>query len=73
MTDEQFLKKFEELLEVDPGEIGMDTELSHLSSWDSLTAVGFLAMANSLHNVVIAPSSLVSCITVRDLFMLVEG
>jgi acyl carrier protein len=61
----------EELLEEDPGSLDLTTPLAGLSSWDSLTFVGFLAMADSKYGARVEPKELRQCKSVADMLKLV--
>ena len=68
---ETFLEKFIEILDTED-EVTMNSVLSELEEWDSLSIVSFLAMANSVYGKKIKPDTIVSAKTVRDLYALVQ-
>jgi acyl carrier protein len=72
LDEKQFVVNMEELLEVDPGSLHSGTELASLTLWDSLAFMSFLAMADSMYGVKVAPVELRKCKTVRDLTELVS-
>jgi acyl carrier protein len=71
-NEKEFLAGMEELFEEDPGSLGLTTPLAGLSSWDSLTFVGFLAMADSKYGARVVPTELRQCKTIGDMLKLVE-
>ena len=72
MNEPEFIATMEELLETDPGSIGLATQLCSLQQWDSLAFVSFLAMAHSKYGVPVAPTELRQCKSIADLMKLVE-
>lgn len=67
MTEEIFLEKMIEILDVE-GELTMDTQLDDIEEWDSLSVIGYVAMANASCNKTIAPADVRKADTIRDLF-----
>lgn len=72
ISQEIFLKDFKELLTTDD-EISMDTDLLEIDSWDSLSAVSFLAMINEKYGIEAEPFAVAEAIFVEDLYHIVEG
>lgn len=72
MNEQEFIANMEELLETDPGSIGLATQLDSLSQWDSLAFVSFLAMADSKYGVRVTPTELHQSQSIADLMKLVE-
>ncbi|MGA2257285.1 MAG: acyl carrier protein [Thermoguttaceae bacterium] len=70
-SEQEFIASMEELLEEDPGSLDLTTPLAGLSSWDSLTFVGFLAMADSKYGARVEPKELRQCKSVADMLKLV--
>lgn len=68
---EIFLEKFIEILDTE-SEVTMDSMLSEIEEWDSLSIVSFLAMANSVYGKKIKPDVLIAAKSVRDLYALVQ-
>ena len=68
---DKFLGKMRDLLDTDT-EINMDTKLSNLEEWDSLSIVSFLAMANASYGKKIKKENLKSAKTISDLYNLVK-
>jgi len=72
MNEQEFIASIEELLEIDPGSIGLATQLDSLEQWDSLAFVSFLALADSKYGVRVTPTELRQSKNVADLMKLVE-
>ena len=70
MTKGEFIRQVEEMLEADPGVATENTQLTSLG-WDSMSTVGFIAMADSKLGVSISPTKLSKAVTVADLIALV--
>lgn len=74
MDMNDFIKKFaEQFEETDASEIQPDTEFKELEEWDSLTAMGIIAMVKTEYNKTITGKEIHSCSTVEDLYNLVES
>ena len=71
MDTAKFISEIENLLEVDPGSLTLDTQLPETGKWDSLAFVSFLAIADSQYSAKVAPAELRKCLTVEDLLKLV--
>lgn len=72
MDAKSFVEEIENLLEVDPGTLSLDTNVKSHEKWDSLAFVSFLAIADSTFGVKVAPDDLRKAQTVADLFNLVK-
>ena len=70
MEKKQFLFLLDELLELDKGTLQGDELLSNLDMWDSLTAIGFIALVDENCGKIIAPTGLMNAKTVNDLYSL---
>ncbi len=70
MNRSEFLKEFEKVIEAPPGSITGREDLSSLEGWDSMSAMGFIAMVDSQLGVAVAPSDLAASRTVADLLRL---
>ena len=73
MTKAAFIEKIAEELSVVPADLTLDTELSSLSSWDSLGKMGILALIDSELHMVVPQGSFQNCEKVSDLLGLVEA
>jgi len=72
-TIENFIEQF--LLAVDfqePVEVKPDTVLADLPEWDSLAALGVIVMFDIEYQKTITGDHLKQCVTVRDLYALLE-
>jgi acyl carrier protein len=70
MTQQEFLQKLSEMLEVDSALTGAEA-LSDLKIWDSVSVISFMAFADEECGILIAPKDIGKCSTVNDLFALV--
>lgn len=71
MKKQAFFEKLEDLLELDAGTVSSQTLLSELNGWDSMAAIGFIAMADEVAGVAVEPAALAACRSVDDLAALV--
>ncbi len=67
MTKSAFLRKLEEIVELNPGSLKGGEKLGELEGWDSLKIVEFLAFADEEFSLAIPPRAMGSCKTVQDL------
>lgn len=67
MEREEFLFLLDDLLDLDQGTLTGEEVLSELEAWDSLAAVGFIALADEQFGVAISPAHMRQCKTVADL------
>lgn len=69
-----FLSKFaDQFDDTDPEEIQAETEFHNLDEWGSLTAMGVIAMVKTQYDKTITGKEIRDCVTVEDLFHLVES
>ena len=68
---QKFIQSLEAMLEVEPGTLQPATPLKQIAGWDSMAAVGFLALADGEYGKAVAPSAIQQCATVADLGALV--
>ena len=73
MTKQEFYTAFEDILEIQSGSIKGNEKLADLSSWDSLAAISFIAMADSTIGMQVSASTLKECQTVDDLAAMFPG
>ncbi|WP_459189872.1 phosphopantetheine-binding protein [Parabacteroides sp. APC149_11_2_Y6] len=66
-----FIEQIAELLEEDS--VNMTDELKSFESWDSLTILSIIAMADELYGVTINTSEIISAKTVKGLNELIES
>lgn len=69
---EEFIKQLALVLQLDPEEIGPDTVLGELESWDSLAMVSFIAMADTDYGKDLEGEAVIECETVAALYRLVK-
>ncbi len=70
MTKNEFLREIETVVEAAPGSLTGEESLAKLPGWDSMAAIGFIAMVDSRLGVVVNPADLAACKTVADLVAL---
>jgi acyl carrier protein len=73
MTELEFLREIDAIIEADPGTTTMADELTSLSGWDSMATISFIAMADEKLNLTMSIQLLISCKTVGDLAKLCAG
>ena len=71
MTVEEFLKKLKEMMDTET-ELTLETKLSDVEEWDSLSLVTFLSFCNARLNRPVEPEEIKSAQTVNDLYKFVE-
>jgi len=67
----EFCEAIDALTEQPAGACRPDSNLSDLAGWDSMTTMGFMAMAEKKYGVAVSAARLVEATTVRDLASLV--
>lgn len=75
MTRQEFVDELAGMLEL-PGEAIQDGKfLAELEGWNSMSAIGFIALADAVAGIAIVPAELAQCKTVGDLGKLlhIEG
>ena len=72
MTEESFIALIEEVLEVDPGTVSLESTLEELD-WDSLSNLSLIAVLDSEHNITIGAQALQEAATVNELFTLISA
>ena len=68
MNENLFLEKMKSIL--DNEAVTLDSALTDIEEWDSLSVVSYMAMANTVCGKKIAPAQLRDCVTLRDLYAL---
>jgi acyl carrier protein len=69
MDQQQFVSLVEEILEVEPGSLGLDDSLEELD-WDSLANISLIAEIDSRIGKSLDAERLAACGTVQDLYAL---
>ena len=72
MTKAEFIEKIAQELSVSPADLSPNTDLSSLSSWDSLGKMGVLALIDSELRMAVPKDFLQNCKTVSDLLDVVK-
>lgn len=74
MELKDFIENFaEQFDDTDASEIQADTEFHELDEWGSLTGMGVIAMVKTTYGKTITGKEIRECVTVEDLFKLVES
>ena len=71
MKVDEFLKNLTEIMDTET-ELTLDTKLSDVEEWDSLSLVSFLSFCNARLKRPILPEEIKKAQTVKDLFAIVE-
>ena len=70
----EFIANFaDQFDETDSSEIQADTEFHEIDEWGSLTGMGVIAMVKTVYGKTITGKEIRECVTVEDLFNLVES
>lgn len=70
----EFIANFaDQFDETDVSEIQADTEFHEIDEWGSLTGMGVIAMVKTVYGKTITGKEIRECVTVEDLFNLVES
>ena len=72
MKVEDFLKTLKEMMDTD-ADLTLETKLSEVEEWDSLSLVTFLSFCNARLNRPVEPEEIKSAKTVSDLYEFVGG
>lgn len=72
MKVEDFLKTLKEMMDTD-ADLTLDTKLSEVEEWDSLSLVTFLSFCNARLNRPVEPEEIKSAKTVSDLYEFIGG
>jgi len=60
VTEQEFLYELSEIVGARPGEVALDTELSTLEAWDSVSYLSAMVMIDEKFGVTIDPGTLVN-------------
>ena len=70
----EFIANFaDQFDETDASEIQADTEFHEIDEWGSLTGMGVIATVKTVYGKTITGKEIRECVTVEDLFNLVES
>ena len=72
MQVEEFIKNLTEIIDTEE-KLTLETKLSDLEDWDSLSLVGFLSFCNSKLKLSATPDEVKAAQTVADLFKIAGG
>lgn len=72
MTDAKKIEMLEEMMELEPGTLTPETQLSDVEEWDSIALISFIALMDDEFDKVIKGSVIKSQKTVADLIALME-
>ena len=72
MTEKEFLADLTDLMDTEE-KIVMETHLSDVEEWDSLSHVAFMALVATKASGKVAPTDVKTAQTVRDLYHLLYG
>lgn len=67
MSRSEFLEAFAELVELPAGSLAGEEKLEDIQAWDSMSLVGFIALANTASGVKLSPRDIGACETVNEL------
>lgn len=67
-----FVRAFEEILDVEPGSLSGDADFKSHPEWDSLAALSVITMIEDVYKKVIDPSVLKTSKTIEELRLKVE-
>jgi acyl carrier protein len=74
MQLEDFIIMFEaEMADIVPGTVNPETVFKQLDAWNSMQALILIAMIDSEYGVTLTAENLQDCITVSDLFSVVQS
>lgn len=74
MDKNEFLANFaDQFDETDASEITLTTEFHDLDEWSSLTGMGVIALAKTQYGKSITGTELKDCVTVEDVFNLINN
>ena len=72
MNSAEFLRKLEEALEINPNSLDESQGLTDLESWDSMSALIFMALADEELQTAVTGHQIAQCTTVGDLMALLK-
>lgn len=71
MSEQEFLEKLVEIMDTEE-ELGMDSVLTDIEEWDSLSYVSFLAICSRVAKTRVDPQEVRDALTVRHLYQLMN-
>ena len=70
MNEQEFIERMKAIL--DNENISMNTALSEIEEWDSLSVVSYAAMADTAFHKKISPEKIKTCNSIRDLYLILQ-
>jgi acyl carrier protein len=70
MSQQEFIRAFEEILEMETGTLTETAKLEELEHWDSVAMVSLMSVVDEKSGVHLSPRRVASCVTVNDLYLL---
>lgn len=68
MNQQEMLDMMEEIMDLDPGTLRMDSMLSEFDEWDSLSVLSLIAAAKRRCNILLTGKDIQTFQTVEDVF-----
>ena len=70
MKAEEFIKKLTDIMDTD-AQLTLETKLSDVEEWDSLSMVSFFSFCNARSKSPILPDAIKNAVTVNDLYKII--
>lgn len=70
MTKTEILKALDEALDLEPGTLNGEELVDDLPTWDSVSLVSIIALANSKAGIKLSPRQIAPCVTINDVVAL---
>jgi acyl carrier protein len=68
----QFLRRVEDILQIQPGKINGSTVLQDLPEWDSVAALSVITMIDESYRVTLEGTEILNCPTLNHLIEMIE-
>ena len=68
MSERKFIQTLEEIMDLDEGELEMDSKLDDFDEWDSLSALGLTVYAKKNLGKILTTEKLQTFVYVKDIF-----
>lgn len=69
---EKFIELFEEALDIDNGELNIESQFKDFDEWDSLSLLSLLAMVKENYGIVLKKDKLDQANTIAELFEIIQ-
>ncbi len=73
MKTAEFLAHLDDMLELDPGTLKGDEQLSDIPEWDSLAVISFIALVDEQFEIILEGEKLAEAKSIADLISLLGG